>query len=234
MCREGVKESTLTPIAVSEVFALPEGQSDIRWSRRVPQRKLRRLYETEARGVYDDEQLDDVGMLLYMRCRDILTIHRAKTRREVRCPRCDIAGHERFITRKGGLDEVLECVECGWSVTWRDYRRSFTRRQLNPGGAVAAFERFMRDFERARRGREKMLAIDRVIHAFHYSLRTEPNRPTRAAGVNLIEGKLRDVVSLLDRLAGVSDDDEINQTHRTWREKFSSTFSGGQLADGQP
>lgn len=213
---------------------MSEGQSEIKWSRRVPQRKLRRLYETEARGVYDDEQLDDVGMLLYMRCRDILTIHRAKTRREVRCPRCDRAGHERLIVRKGGLDEVLVCDECGWSATWRDYRRSFTRRQLNPGGAVLAFERFIRDFERARQGREKMLAIDRVIHAFHYSLRTEPARPTRAAGVNLIEGKLRDVVLFLDRLAGISGDDEINRMHRTWREEFSNTYAGGQLADDQP
>ena len=32
-----------------------------RWAPRVPQDKVRRLYETDARGIYDDELIDDVG-----------------------------------------------------------------------------------------------------------------------------------------------------------------------------
>jgi hypothetical protein len=45
-----------------------------------------------------------------------------------------------------------------------------------------------------------MLTIDRLIHAFHYSLRQQPDLPTRPVGVNLIAGKVTDVVLFLDEL----------------------------------
>jgi hypothetical protein len=32
-----------------------------RWARRVEQEKIRRLYETDARGIVDDELIDEVG-----------------------------------------------------------------------------------------------------------------------------------------------------------------------------
>ena len=31
------------------------------WARRVPQRKIRRLYETDAKGIYDEDLIDEVG-----------------------------------------------------------------------------------------------------------------------------------------------------------------------------
>jgi len=43
-----------------------------------------------------------------------------------------------------------------------------------------------------------MLAIDRVIHGFHYSHKTA--MPSRPVAVNLIEGPLRKVVAFLDQL----------------------------------
>jgi len=44
----------------------------IRESRRVPRHKIRRLYESDARGMLDEELLDDVGYGIYARCQDII------------------------------------------------------------------------------------------------------------------------------------------------------------------
>ena len=43
-----------------------------------------------------------------------------------------------------------------------------------------------------------MLSIDRLIHRFHWSYKT--NAPTRPVAVNLIEGRLNKVVEFLDEL----------------------------------
>jgi len=201
-----------------------DGRADVKWSPRVPKWKLRRLYQLEAQGIYDDDLIDDVGWTLMLRCRDILTIHEAHAGR-VKCPRCANAGRITTIVRQShAREEVLRCPVCDWHLTWLEYHQTFKRRQLNPGGAVSAFEAFVRDFGAARTPKAKMLAIDRVIHAFHYSLRTDPDLPTRPAGVNLIVGKLTDVVQFLDALSGIENSPEIQQTDAAWRGNFTATW----------
>ena len=199
---------------------MDDGRQYIQWTPRVPKWKLRKLYQTDALGIYDQELIDDVGITLYMRCRDILTIQRAQSDRQVRCPRCDRERREVFIERHGGREELLVCPTCGWQITWGAYRKSYHRRQLNPGGAVPAFEAFVRDYEQARTPRDKMLAIDRVIHAFHYSLRDQPDLPTRPAGVNLISGRLTDVVIFLNELSGLESAPEIKENFHAWERTY--------------
>jgi hypothetical protein len=118
----------------------------------------------------------------------------------------------------------LRCPVCDWHLTWHEYHRTFKREQLNPGGAVEAFASFVRDFDAARTPQAKMLAIDRVIHAFHYSLRAQPDLPTRPAGVNLIVGKLTDVVRFLDELSGIENSPTIQQTDAAWRANFVASW----------
>ena len=85
-----------------------------------------------------------------------------------------------------------------------------------PGGAVPAFQRFVQDWEGARSPKCKMLAIDRVIHAFHDSL--TDSRTGRAAAVNLIAGRLTEVVQFLDSLAyGPGSAPELRRVHAQWR-----------------
>ena len=64
-----------------------------------------------------------------------------------------------------------------------------------------------------------MLAIDRVIHAFHrHVLRGRPETPTRAAGVNLIGGTLHEVLTLLDGLTyGQGSTPGTQETLEAWR-----------------
>ena len=196
---------------------MQQGRDAIRWTRRVSQSKLRRLYQSYAEGIVDRELIDDVGITLYMRCRDILTVKRAKQERQVRCPGCDRAGQERFIERHDGLDERIRCPACGWEIRWHDYVRSVQRRQLNAGGATEAFAGFMTRYERARSPSEKMLAIDRLIHEFHYSLKELPDQPTRPAGANLIQGRMTAVAQFLDDLtAGRLSDPDMQRTRSEW------------------
>ena len=198
--------------------------ADVKWSPRVPKWKLRRMYQLEVQGIYDDDLIDDVGWTLMLRCRDILTIHEALAGK-VKCPRCATSGQTTIIVRQShARDEVMHCPVCGWNLTWREYHLTFKRQQLNPGGAVSAFAAFVRDFGAARTPRAKMLAIDRVIHAFHYSLRATPDLPTRPAGVNLIVGKLTDVVQFLDELSGIENSPDIQPTDAAWRSNFTATW----------
>jgi hypothetical protein len=95
---------------------------------------------------------------------------------------------------------VLICPVCGWRITWGDYHLSFKRKQLNPGGATETFAAFVQSFLQAHTPQTKMIAIDRLIHEFHYSYRSIPDLPTRPVGVNLIEGNLEDVVAFLNEL----------------------------------
>lgn len=213
---------------------MANGRDAIRWSPRVPKAKLRRLYRQEATGLLDDRLLDDVGMMLYLRCRDILAIHRAQVQMEVRCPRCDAEGRDVFIPRRKGRDAHITCPQCGWSIVWNDWRKSHRRRQLNPGGAVDAFQGFVDRWRTARDARSKMLAIDRVIHEFHYSLKDQPDRPTRPAGVNLIEGKLGDVVEFLDELSEAASDQALRANAEEWNRKYNRTWWPQQFDGPDP
>lgn len=204
---------------------------DVRWSPRVPKWKLRRLYQRTCQGIWDEELIDDVGMTLFARCQDILKIHRAQADKQVTCPRCERNGRETLIPRRGNRETPLRCGECGWSMTWRAYHRTFQRRQLNPGGAVSYFQSFATDYHRARDPVAKMLAIDRLIHEFHYSNRKHPDQPTRPAGVNLIVGDLEEVVRFLDELSGLDLPQDMRATEQEWRRKYQSTYWPGFLAN---
>jgi transcriptional regulator NrdR family protein len=196
------------------------GRSEIRWSPRVPKWKIRRLYELDAQGIVDEALLDDVGITLLLRCQDIVTIDEAR-RGKVKCPHCARQKKRTIIDRtysEGDVrDEVITCPECGWRITWGEYALSFKRKQLNSGGALTAFERYIRDYRAAQRPQQKMLAIDRLIHEFHYSLRAQPDLPCRPVGVNLIQGKLGDVVRFLDELTyGRQTTEGLKENRAAW------------------
>jgi hypothetical protein len=179
------------------------GRDEIEWAPRVPKRKLRRLYESDARGLLDEELLDDVGTLLLQRCKSILIVADAQ-KGAVHCPRCERRGTTRLIERPrthgDPRDKLLVCPACAWQATWGEYHLSFKRHQLNPGGATASFCAYVQNYAAAQTPQAKMIAIDRLIHEFHYSFVSLPDQPTRPVGVNLIEGSLSDVIEFLNEL----------------------------------
>jgi hypothetical protein len=77
----------------------------------------------------------------------------------------------------------------------------------------------MQEFPRARDPREKMLAIDRVVHALHESLNQVWTTP---ASVNLIEGTRDDVIAFLDSLAyGGTTDATMLARKEEWRARMA-------------
>jgi len=190
---------------VREVDHLPA------WAPRVPQHLVRRLYESDARGIYDDDLLDEVGWALRARCQSFVAAVLA-VRGRAPCPVCGAT-----IRHHARPDEVLRCVGCGWESTWRDYFGTIQHKQLSGAEPVLVFFRaFVEAFPSARTPQEKMLLIDRLIHGFHYDLRSGG---ARAAGVNLIEGHLHEVVDFLDALAyGDTSTPGVREAREEWRQ----------------
>ena len=181
------------------------------WAPRIRQSLIRRLYETDALGIYDDELLDEVGWGLVVRCESFVSAVEA-SRGRAKCPACG-----ETVIHHSGKEEVLRCAACGWEMAWQVYFKTFQHKQLSGAEAVLAlFQEFVGQFPGAQSGREKMLLIDRLIHGFHYYLQFGP---TRAVGVNLIEGNYHEVVDFLDRLTyGEGSTPGTRQARTEWRE----------------
>ena len=187
------RRTTRSGAASVPVAGLAAGAAAVRWAPRVPPHKIRRLYETDARGIVDAEQIDAVGFALYARCQSIVRVTEAHHGR-VPCPRCgaSVPRPEPVRVRR----QVLRCAACGWATTWGAYFATYRGKQLKGGSAIGAFREFAERFPLAGTPRARMLAIDRLLHAFHDEL----IGPSRPAGVNLIEGSRSAVLDFLHTL----------------------------------
>jgi hypothetical protein len=207
--------------------------SEARWARRLPKAKLRRLYESDAVGALDEGLLEDVGLTLLLRCESILQVDEA-VHGKVRCPRCQSRDQrsiiERSFRRGDPRDEVLTCAACGWSATWGQYQKSFQGKQLNSGGAGPSFRSYIERYRGARTPQEKMVAVDCLIHEWHYSLQARPGLPTRPVVPNLIEGKCGELIEFLDTLTlGGGASTERRETRNAW-DRTLGTFRAWRRA----
>jgi hypothetical protein len=193
------------------------------WAPRVKQSLIRRLYETDAHGIYDEELIDEVGYALLARCEAFIAVVEA-SHGKVTCPACGES-----IRHYVKPDTLLHCAQCGWEMSWQDYFHTFQHKQLSGAEPVLElFRSFVDGFGKARSGRKKMVLIDQLIHGFHLSLLGEPSRTT---GVNLIEGSYHEVVHFLNELSygddgtpGMRDVRDgwramINRTAVTWSDQ---------------
>ena len=159
------------------VWAPPE------WAPRIRQSLIRRLYETDALGIYDDELLDEVGWGIGSPLRELH--HRGGGRpraasnalpagrsccttpaRMRSCTAQPAAGKwpGRRISKPSSTSSSAARRRC-----WRSSRNLSTNSRLH------------------KRSPEKMLLIDRLIHGFHYYLQFGS---TRAAGRQPDRGEL--------------------------------------------
>lgn len=190
------------------------------WARRVPQRLIERLYVLDAKGIVDEELIDEVGYAMYARCESIRIATQAHFGR-VTCRAC-----RNVVERPvgSGKEHVVAC-DCGWRQTWGDYLKQYQRRQLFGGNAYPAFEEFLERWPRARTPRDKLLAIDRLIHACHLPPRMPWARP---AATNLIEGTASELAVFLDGLAyGDGSTPGVGTTRAEWQRLRSERFFPG-------
>ena len=197
---------------------------DFKWAKRLSLNKLRRLYESQAEGLLDAELLEDAAVTLYLRCKDIVAVESARNGK-VRCPFCyggkldevyiDVSRDE-----NGKLLDAIRCHKCTREFSYAEYRQCYKREQLNMGGAGAAFTRYIKEYEMPAPPERRMLQVDRLIHEYHYSLKSNPEQPTRSVGPNLLAGNLTTVMKFLNDLSGMTGGNaDMLATSGKWHEE---------------
>jgi hypothetical protein len=184
-------------------------ENELRWARRVQPDLIRRLYASDAKGAQDEELVNEAGYAIYARCESIRIATEAHFGRAT-CKRCRAV----IERRNWPKDETLVCASCGWQTTWAEYHRSYQRKQLVGGKAYPDFLVFLERWPNARSYRDKLLEIDRLIHALHVDAKHGFARP---AAVNLIEGTMREMNELLHELAyGTQSTPGLAETRAEW------------------
>lgn len=191
------------------------------WAPRVPQHKIRRLYELDAQSIVDDELIDEVGYSLLARCEAFIAAC-AAVAGQVRCPACGAtvrhAGHDKT--------EMMICP-CGWSLTWGDYFATIQHKQLSGAEPVLdLFQSFVERFPKAKTPRARMLLIDELLHGFHWAFKT--GNPSRPVAINLIEGRLSEVIDFLDELTyGEGSTSGLQANKSAWDKRIVHARSWG-------
>ena len=184
------------------------------WSPRVKMGRIRRLYETDAKGVRNEELLDEVGTALLCRCESFIAANEVRAGKPL-CPACG-----EVAVKQEGEEPVLRC-ECGWELSHEAYFKTIQHKQLSGGeNVIELFREFIHEFSRARNPRRKMVLIDQLIHGFHGALESigaEEQGVRRPAGVNLIEGNMHDVIRFLNDLTyGAGSTPELQESRKMW------------------
>jgi hypothetical protein len=200
----------------------------VQWNPKIPQAKIRQLYENDAQRIIDENLIDEVGFLLYGRAQNIIMAHDG----QVHCPLC----HHLFTTpwpwprsAQKGIDiESTHCPHChNWLLTGRHYRESLRQAGLGGGSVLQLFQAFVSRYPTATTPRDRTLLIDHLIHEFHYALSRLPDgslgrnpKPHDVTATNLIEGGHDQVVAFLE---GLTYDEgntfELKTTFETWKAK---------------
>jgi hypothetical protein len=157
-----------------------------RFAPKMPLGWIVQLYRRDALGIQDSELLDKVGARLYARCLDVLAVSDSL----VRCPLCQTEFELLWIGQPP--DSVGKCPNCNWSISAGAYHARFEHQDLLGGNARGAFQTFVADYPKVGSYPERMLMIDRLVHAVHASGNTVVR--------NLIEGRPHQVLAILDRL----------------------------------
>ena len=167
-----------------------------KWSGKVSRSKLIALYQSEARGLVDEELLDEVGYTFYVRCKQARETRNCLDKGEIICCYCNA------INKAESYTGLIRC-QCGYYYTYREYRRSFRANNMPAGRATEIFDTFADKWELCKTSgdsNEKMILIDGLVHECHVSVMT--GGKGRSVCVNLIEGTLAQLRDMLEMLAG--------------------------------
>jgi len=183
------------------------------WAYRLRKSQIERLYKSIAQGIFDEEQIDEVGFALLARCESMLQVGEA-VRGRPPCPDCGASAH-----LDKGVTTFARCDGCGWECPWSLYQKTYQRKNLNAGGMTSFVKDFVTKFSTARSHRQKLVLIDTLIHRFHWESSTGSGG--RPGACNLIEGKMKDIIPFLDRLTyGDNIPADVQQTREEWRRKW--------------
>lgn len=197
----------------------------IQWAPRVTCQKVLRLYQKDAQGIRDEELIDDVGYGLLARCESIRIVSDAY-RGRIECPQCSALVTEDGQGPSRDKQHLFHCRECGWQMLWGEYHKTFQGQQLRGQNFEPELKYFLKHFSKARTPAEKMLLIDRLIHAVHKGT-------AKPAAVNLLSGTAGQLAVFLDDLAyGEGSTAGVEQTKAEWDNKLrTSRYWGKKLEE---
>ena len=170
----------------------PEKLNKFKWCRKVSRNDLLRLYNGEARGLLDEELLEEVGTTFYTRCTQSKDAQLLLSEGKMRCHHCG------RVLQATGYATVTHC-ECGYCYTYREYRRSFNANNMPANRAQPIFDAFMERWPACLDATAKMLLIDWLIHEFHVTLMS--GEQGRSVCANLIEGTKKQISDMILQLA---------------------------------
>ena len=184
-----------------------------KWAPRLRKSQIERLYRSIGQGLLDEDLIDDVGYSLYARCQSMLLVAEA-VRGRPPCPSCGATA-----TLDPWPRTIATCDRCGWTCPWALYQKTYQRKNLSAGGMESFVSEFVTRFSSAQSHRERLVLIDTLIHRFHWE--GGDSAGGRPGAVNLIEGKMKDIMPFLDRLSyGDSAPPETEHTRAGWRRKW--------------
>ena len=201
-----------------------------KWAPKIPPQKIKKLYELDAKGIQDDELVEDVGISLYARVDSMLMV----TSSNLGHPLCIECRTEIPNSYQKGF--ISTCPACGWTIDIFEYRASHKGQTLNGVGALPELKDFIAKYPLAKTYTEKMRLIDFMIHTFHGNLNDEPSRPT---ATNVIDGSAGDVANLIYTLAYGENSTAKKEALDEWLEKFKRSISRnldpatGKLKEGK-
>jgi hypothetical protein len=181
----------------------PEKFNKFKWSKKVSRRDLLRLYQGEARGLLDEELLDEIGYMFYIRCVQAKQVKEIMEQGQILCVHCGAILNANTVKVIGRpplpKDNLPINCECGYSYTYREYRRSCNAANMPGGRAEPIFEQFMQKWPACRDEKQKMLLIDWLVHECHVTLMS--GERGRSVCMNLLEGTMKQVSDLILKLA---------------------------------
>jgi len=161
------------------------------WSPRISQGKIKRLYELDAKMIFDDDLVDEVGFTLYTRCLQGRDERILANENKLKCHHC------RKINNVPANGKIF--CSCGYGYIFREYMRSFNENGMPSRSATPFFNEFIDKWSKTKTYRDKMQAIDYVIHECHLDMLSGVKRGF--AGQNLIEGTREQITDLILNLA---------------------------------
>lgn len=176
--------------ASMQSYIVPDKYNLFCWPKKLNINKLNKLYMLDAKGIHDEVLADEIGLVLYLRCKYGKEDMELMEKNIIRCHEC---GNE-----LGGENDFRQC-SCGRQYSYKEYRRSFRWDNMPTGAAAITFAEFMQKWDLAKTYNEKIILIDTLLHEFHLSLVSGASH--RPVAMNFIDGTRDRVEQIISNLA---------------------------------
>lgn len=195
----------------------------ITWAPRVSMSSIFLLYEKIARGLCDEKLVDEIAYAFYSRCQSIIDVTEASHGR-VRCQKCGSL----IIRKTHQKDELLRCEKCDWNTDWRTFFKSYHRKQLTGGLGYQVFIDFVGRYLKCSNVRDRLLLIDWIIHQCHVAVTDRGSRATRPVAVNLIKGRMSQLIPFLENLP-LAPDPRMEGVYNNWKKVMAESVGARWL-----